>query len=128
MRACHHIPLPFSTSSLFCLENKTKWGKRCPIRPANWTRSSSQSRTAQPSEEVRWLRAESPPQGRNANKCSKIISYLLAFFIFDFAVLPLFNFSFPTDPMDLVSSSSLVGSSYVKATKMLLNILNTTTK
>lgn len=35
---------------------------------------------------------------------------LLAFFTFDLAGLPLFNFCFPTDSMDLISSSSLVGS------------------
>lgn len=52
--------------------------------------------------------------------CPKRISYLLAFFSFDFGVLPLFNFCFPPDSMDLVSSSSLAGSSYVKTTKMLL--------
>lgn len=57
----------------------------------------------------------------NANNCSKLISYLLVFFIFDFGVLPLFNFCFPPDSMDLVSSSSLAGSSsYIKAKKMLL--------
>lgn len=89
-------------------------GKNVSIRPASWTALDCYIAKWDVSSQVAINRMTTT---RNTPKYFKRVSYLLVLFAFDFAVLPLFDFCFPTDSMDLVSSSSLDGSSYVMAKK-----------